>query len=52
LLDFDIYKQQDKLDQMEELIRAQYGDAYDSSESQIQILRIIYGMYLPRANTI
>jgi hypothetical protein len=48
LLDFDIYKQQDKIDKMEELIRAQYGDAYDSSESQRHILRIFYDMYLPR----
>jgi hypothetical protein len=52
LLDFDVYKQQDKIDQMEELIRAHYGDAYDSSESQRQIFEIIYAMYLPRANTI
>jgi hypothetical protein len=48
LLDFDIYKQQDKIDKMEELIRAHYGDAYDSSESQRHILRIFYDMYLPR----
>jgi len=52
LLDFDIYKQQDKIDQMEEYIRAQYGDAYDSSESQRQICEIIYATYLRRPITI
>jgi hypothetical protein len=51
LLDFDVYKQQEKIDRMEELIRSQYGDAYDSSESQMQIVRIIYAMYLPRDDT-
>jgi hypothetical protein len=52
LLDFDIYKQQDKIDQMEEYIRAQYGDAYDSSESQRHICEIIYATYLRRPITI
>jgi hypothetical protein len=52
LLDFDIYKEQDKIDRMEELIRAEYGDAYDSIQAQSEILRILYGNYLPRDPTI
>ena len=52
LLDFDVYKEQDKIDRMEELIRAEYGDAYDSIQAQSEILRILYGNYLPRDPTI
>ena len=45
LLDFDILREQDKIDGMEEIIRAQFADAYESSDAQSQILRIIFLMF-------
>lgn len=51
LLDFDILRQQDKIDVMETKIRAEYGDEYDSSQAQSEIVRIIYSMFNPVADT-
>jgi hypothetical protein len=45
LLDFDILREQDKIDSMEEIIRAQFADTYESKEAQSQILRIIFLMF-------
>ena len=52
LLDFDILKQQDKIDEMESKIRAEYADEYDSRQAQSEIVRIIYSMYNPVPDTI
>ena len=46
LLDFDILHDQDKIDKMEETIRAHFGAAYESQEAQAQIVRIVYKMFL------
>jgi hypothetical protein len=45
LLDFDILREQDTIDGMEKIIRAQFADAYESNEAQSQILRIILLMF-------
>jgi hypothetical protein len=52
LLDFDILKQQDKIDEMERKIRAEYADEYDSTQAQSEIVRIIYSMFNPVPDTI
>lgn len=52
LLDFDILRQQEKIDDMEKIIRGLYGDTFDNSDVQRQIVHIIYNMYIPRDDTI
>jgi hypothetical protein len=45
LLDFDILKSQDAMDKMEEMLRAQFGEAYESPEAQAQIVSILCKMF-------
>ena len=45
LLDFDILKNQEQIDRMEEIIRAQFGEAYESHEAQAQIVHIVFLMF-------
>ena len=46
LLDFDILQNQEKIDKMEETIRAHFGAAYESQEAQAHIVPIVYQMFL------
>ena len=46
VLDFDILQNQEKIDKMEETIRAHFGAAYESQEAQAHIVPIVYQMFL------
>ena len=52
LIDFDILKNQDSIDRMEDLLRAQFGAAYESEEAQAQIVNIIFKMFQQVADVI
>ena len=45
LLDFDILKNQEQIDSMEQIIRAQFGAAYESQQAQTQIVLIVFLMF-------
>jgi hypothetical protein len=45
LLDFDFLRSQEKIDNMENIIRVTYKDDYDSKNAQREILRIIFDLF-------
>jgi hypothetical protein len=45
LLDFDILKNQDQIDNMEKIIRELFGDEYESQQAQEQIVHIVFQMF-------
>ena len=45
ILDFDILRNQDRIDTMEDVLKAHFGDIYETKEAQSQIARIISRMF-------
>ena len=45
ILDFDILRNQDRIDAMEDVLKAHFGDMYEKKEAQSQIARIISRMF-------
>ena len=45
ILDFDILRNQDRIDTMEDVLKAHFGDMYEEKEAQSQIVRIISRMF-------
>jgi hypothetical protein len=52
LIDFDILKQQDSIDKMEDMLRTQFGEAFESEQAQAQIVGIIFKMFQQVADVI
>lgn len=45
ILDFDILRNQERIDDMEDVLEAHFGDIYQEKESQSHIVRIISRMF-------
>ena len=45
LLNFDILRNQQRIDEMQDLLQTYFGDMYERKETQMQIVRIISRMF-------